>query len=187
MGLMLAMTNNMSFAQATKTADEKKAERKQLQTELKSKDVTKREDKIQKLAADPPKQVDVPSVDGLTKTSVGVLGTVVSANDFLSEFKREVVDKGDGEIDITTHKAKLDDYVKLAETLVATNKIIVGGTEQIKSVQADIKGLSVKQALPATKSVKFSTEALKLSGEELALQLKLVNNLISTIKSAENL
>jgi hypothetical protein len=186
MGLMFAMTN-MSFAQETKTADELKAERQQLQTELKSKDVTKREDRLQKLYADPAKQTGVQSVDGLAKTSVGILQTVISTNDFLSEFKREVTDNGEGEIDVTVHKAKLEDYVKLAEKLIATNKLVVEGTEEVKNVQADVKSLKPLEATKATKSVKVSTETLQLSGEEIALQMKLVNNLIATIKSADNL
>jgi hypothetical protein len=186
MGLMLAAAS-MSFAQEAKTADELKAEREQLKTELKSKDVIKREDKIAKLAATPPKQSSVQSVDGLAITSTGVLATVVSTNEFLSTFKREVTDNENGEIDITTHKAKLNDYVELASKLAGTSLLIVEGTEKIKGVQDEVKSLSPTQAMPATKSVKYSTEALQLSGEELSLQIKLVSNLIATIKSSDNL
>jgi hypothetical protein len=185
-GLMLA-TAGAGFAQEAKTADELKAERVELKTELKSKDVLKREEKIAKLAESAPKATNAQSVDGLAQTSVGVLGTVVSNNNFLSNFKREITDNENGEIDVTVHKAKLEDYTKLAGNLLATSKLITDGTAQLKDAQDDVKKLSKLEALSATKSLKFSTEGLKLSGEEVALQLKLVNNLIATIKSSENL
>jgi hypothetical protein len=186
MGLALA-TAGAGFAQEAKTADELKAERVELRMELKSKDVLKREEKIVKLVESAPKATNAQSVDGLALTSTGVLGTVVSNNNFLSNFKREITDNENGEIDVTVHKAKLGDYTKLAENLLLTSKLITEGTAQIKDVQNDVKSLPKLEALSATKSVKYSTEGLKLSGEEVALQLKLVNNLIATIKSSENL
>jgi hypothetical protein len=176
-----------AFAQEAKTADELKAEREQLKTELKSKDVVKREDKIAKLAATPPNQSSVQSVDGLAATATSVLVTVVSTNDFLSTFKTELTDNSNGEVDITSHKAKLNDYVELAAKLVQAGVLAAQGAEQLKSAQDDVKGLSPTQALPASKSVKYSTEALKLSGEELVLQTKLITNLINSIKAAGNL
>jgi CRISPR/Cas system-associated exonuclease Cas4 (RecB family) len=201
MGLMLA-TASVGFAQEAKTADELKAESEKLKTELKSKETVEREklqtelnsketverwEKIVKLLEKTLKETGVQSVDGLAKTAVGALIAVKSGNDVLSEYKREVADKGNGEIDITTHKAKLDDYVQLATNLTATSALIAAGTEQLKSAQDDAKKLSPLKAKPALQSVSFSTDALKLSAEEVALQVKLVNNLIATIKSAENL
>jgi len=186
MGVMLA-TTSIVFAQEAKTADELKAEREQLQTELKSKDTQKREEKLAKLAEKTPNETSLQSVDGLAKTAAGVLVAVKSGNDVLAQYKREVTDNGNGEIDVTAHKAKLNDYVQLATSLAATSALIATGTEQLKSAQDDAKSLSPLKAKPALSSVNFSSDALKLSAEEIALQTKLVNNLIATIKSSDNL
>ncbi|MDR0413040.1 MAG: hypothetical protein LBH61_04480 [Dysgonamonadaceae bacterium] len=176
-----------SFAQEAKTAGELKAEREQLQAELKSKGTKKREEKIVKLASETPKQTASQSVNGLVEMSKGILVTLVSNNEFLATFKREITDNGDGEIDVTTHKAKLTDYVGLAANLAAAGIQITSGMENLKGASDEVKSLSPLEAASAGKSVKFSSEALKLSGEEVALQLKLVNNLIATIKSSDNL
>jgi hypothetical protein len=187
MGVMLATTSVVGFAQEAKTADELKAEREQFQTELKSKETQKREEKLTKLAEKTPNEVNLQSVDGLAKTAVGVLVAVKSGNDVLAQYKREITDNGNGEIDVTSHKAKLNDYVKLATDLVATSALIATGTEQLKNAQADAKSLSPLKAKPVLQSVNFSTDALKLSAEEIVFQTKLVNNLIATIKSSGNL
>jgi hypothetical protein len=154
---------------------------------LKDKKTVDRQEKLVKLEEKTPDETSVESVDGLARTSVGALIAVKSGNDLLSQYKREIKDNENGEIDVTVHKAKLDDYVGLATNLAATSALIASGTEQLKNAQADAKKLSPLKAKPALQSVKFSTDALKLSGEEIALQLKLVNNLIATVKSSENL
>jgi hypothetical protein len=186
MGLMLAITSS-GFAQEAKTADELKAEREQLKTELKSKDVVKREDQIAKLNAKAPGTSSVTSIDGLVAAAAGIANTVVSTNQLLESFKREVTDSGNGEIDVTNHKAKFDDYVNLAAGLVLAGTQLAEASKQLPEVQKDVKSLSPVQAMPAGKSVKWSSEVLKLVGEELPLQVKLVNNLIATIKSSDNL
>jgi hypothetical protein len=183
---MMLVSSLFSYGQE-KTAAELKAEREQLHSELKSKEVVSREEKLAKLAEKAPGTTTVQSVDGLAKTAVGVLIAVVSANETLSQFKREVIDNGDGEIEVTNHSAKLDDYIELAKNLAATTVLIGTGSQQIQAAQNDAKGLAPLKVKPALSSVSFSTDALKLSGEEVALQTKLVNNLISTIKSAKNL
>jgi hypothetical protein len=73
----------------------------------------------------------------------------------------------------------------LAKSLAVTSALIVTGTEQLKGAQSDAKKLSPLQAKPVLKSVNYSS--MKLSGEEIAFQLKIINNLIATIKSSENL
>ena len=183
-GLVFSTQQNC-FAQE-KTKDELKAEREQLQTELKSKETVSREEKLAKLQEKTPSETGVQSIDGLAQNSTGVLISVKSANDVLAKYKTEIKDNGNGEIDVTTHKAKLNDYVKLAADLATTTALIAKGTEQLKGAQADAKSLSLLKAKPALSSVSYSTDALKLSGEEIAFQTKLVNNLIATIKASDN-
>ncbi len=184
LGLVFSMQQNC-FAQE-KTKDELKAEREQLQAELKSKETVSREEKLAKLQEKAPSETGVQSIDGLALNSTGVLTAVKSANDVLAQYKTEVKDNGNGEIDVTTHKAKLNDYVGLAANLAKTTALIASGTEQMKAAQADAKSLSPLKAKPALSSVSYSTDAMKLSGEEIALQTKLVNNLIATIKASDN-
>ncbi|MFO0414387.1 MAG: hypothetical protein ACK50E_01950 [Bacteroidota bacterium] len=168
------------------TAAELKAEREQLVVELKSKEYLNREEKLVKLSDKTPGETGTQSIDGLANTSTGVLGTLKANNDILAKYKREVTDKGNGEVDITNYKASLNDYVNLAAGLVVAGTQIAAGTEQIKNAQADAKSLSPLKAKGALNSVSYSTEALKLAGEEVAFQTKLVKNLIATIKSSGN-
>ncbi len=183
--LLIGITTFSSLQ--AQTAAELKAEREQLQTELKSKEAISREEKLAKLIEKTPKETGVQSVDGLAQNSTGILATVKSANDVLAKYKKEVTDNGDGEIDITPYEANLEDYQELAISLLGANTLIKTGTEQLKNAQVDAKSLPILKSKQALSSIGYSTEALKLSGEEILLQTKLVNNLISTIKASKNL
>ncbi|MDD3915272.1 MAG: hypothetical protein PHF76_11590 [Bacteroidales bacterium] len=183
-GLMVAMVQG-TYAQ--KTADELKAERQELQTELKAKKTVKRAEKLDKLAEQGmPTASNVSSVDALATSSAALLVTTKANNDFLSKFKRTVTDNGGGEVDVTTEKAKLNDYAQLAVALGVSIASVAAETQKVQAIKDEIKSLSPAQAMPATKSVKFSTDALDVCAGELQLQLKLVNNLIETIKSSGN-
>ncbi|MDR3266875.1 MAG: hypothetical protein LBT24_04810 [Tannerella sp.] len=187
MGLMLA-TASMGFAQEAKTADELKAERKEFQAEMKSKEAQKRAEKLAKLEQQgQPAACNVSSVDMLATSSSALLNTVQETNKLLDNYKNDVIDNGDGNIDITTEKAKLEDYIKLSLTLAEASARVAVETQKLQSIKDEIKSLAPTQAMPATKSVNYSTDALKISSEELSLQAKLVKNLIETIKSSNNL
>jgi hypothetical protein len=183
-GLMVAMVQG-TYAQ--KTADELKAERQELQTELKAKKTVKRAEKLDKLVEQGmPAASNVSSVDALATSSAALLVTTKANNDFLSKFKRTVTDNGGGEVDVTTEKAKLNDYAQLAVALGVSIASVAAETQKVQAIKDEIKSLSPAQAMPATKSVKFATDALDVCAGELQLQLKLVNNLIETIKSSGN-
>lgn len=177
----------ITFAQPGKTSEELKAEREQLKSELKSKDVVSREEKLAKISQKLPEPTNVQSVDGLVNISAGFLASVKSTNDFLQTYKREIVETSGGEFDITNHKAKLSDYEKLAISLAESLVAIVSGMEQLKNVQSEIKSMSPLAARPALKSLDFSKDALSLSKDEISLQAKIIKNLVSTIKSSNNL
>lgn len=183
-GLMLAMVQG-TFAQ--KTADELKAERQELQTELKNTKVVKRAEKLDKLVEQGiPATSNVSSVDALATTSAAFLVTTKANNDFLSKFKRTVTDNGAGEIDVTNEKAKFNDYVQLATALGVSIASVATESQKMQAVKDEIKSLSPTQGMAASKSVKFSADALDVCAGEMQLQLKLVNNLIETIKSSGN-
>lgn len=185
--LLIGFVTLLSVQIQAQTIEELKAERAQFKAELNSKDAVSREEKLAKLQEKAPGESGMQSIDGLALTSTGILVAVKSANDLLAQYKNEVKNNGDGEVEITTYKAKLSDYVKLGVDLLATVELIKAGTEQLKSAQADAKSLSPLKAKSALSSVDYSATALKLSGEEIAFQTKLVKNLIESIKASGNL
>jgi hypothetical protein len=169
-----------------KTKDELRAERQEFVSEMKSKDYEKRQKSLEKLTDSEPNKTGISNVDMLQESSKGFLTIVKANNDFLSKFKRDLIDKGSGEIDITLHKAEKGDYLKLAEEIAKTAPMVAIEAQKVQNIKDDVKSLPPTQALPATRSVKYSSEALQLSADELSLQLKLVNNIIATINSADN-
>jgi hypothetical protein len=186
----------MCFSQSKTDSELKELTPEELKTDRKSlegpiKESVEREKKLEDLDEKKVKikSAKVQSIDDLAKVSKGVLDNVVSANDVLSKFKREIIDRGDGEVDVTNYKAEKEDYLKLAGTLAQTTLEIATGTALLQTAQSDAEALKknplkAKDALP---SVSFSSEVLKVCGEEVALQTKLVNNLIATLRSSGNL
>ena len=172
-----------------KTEAELKAEREQIASELNSKDVIKRQEKLQKLneKAVKVKKTDLGSIDGLLETSTAVLGTVMSANDLLKKYGTEIKDNGNGDIEITKYAASLDDYTKLGVDLANAALLAADGAKRLESAQDDAKKLSPLKAKDALSSVSYSVDVLKLSAEEIALQTRIVTNLIESIKASKNL
>lgn len=189
LGLMLMMVTVFSVNAQQKTETELKAEREQIAAELKSKDVVKRQDKLVKLndKAAKVQTTGLGSIDGLAETSASVLKVVMSTNELLKQYRVEMTDNGNGEVEIAKYAANLDDYVKLGGELAQAAILAADGAKQLESAKDDAKKLSPLQAKPALSSVSFSTDALSLSAEEIALQTRIVTNLIESIKASKNL
>ena len=189
LGLMLMLITAFSVNAQQKSEAELKAEREQIASELKSKDVVKRQKNLVKLQEKAAKvdETGLGSIDGLAETSTSVLKTVMSTNDLLQQYRTEITDNGNGEVEIAKYSAKLDDYVKLAADLAQAGILAADGAKKLESAKDDAKKLSPLQAKPALSSVSFSTDALKLSSEEIALQTRIVTNLIESIKASKNL
>lgn len=173
-----------------KTEAELKAEREQIAAELNSKDVVKRQDKLMKLneKASKVKPTSLGSIDGLAETSTGVLKTVMSTNELLKQYRVEMTDNGNGEIEISKYAANFDAYVKLGADLAAAGLLAADGVKKLESAKDDVKKIkNPLQAKDAAASVSFSTDALSLSAEEIALQTRIVTNLIESIKASKNL
>ncbi len=134
-----------------------------------------------------PSTTGINSVDGLVNTIAPLLAIAVSTNDIMSEYKTEITDNGDGEIDITKFKANGKDYVAILPMLVQAGADAAKAAEQLKNVQNDIKSLSPTQALPATKSVNWSVDAIDITTSKLSETTKLLQNLINTLKATGNL
>lgn len=134
-----------------------------------------------------PAQTGINSVDGLVNTMAPLLAVAVSTNDILAEYKTEIVDHGDGEIDITKYKANAKDYLAILPMLTQASIDAAKASEQLKDVQNDMKSLTPTQALPATKSVNWSVDALDITTAKLTETTKLLQNLINTLKATGNL
>jgi len=179
----LVLFANVSMAQ---TADELKAERQQLKSEMASKDYQKMEKQYAKLG-DTPQSTNLNSVDGVVNASSSILTTVLASENLLNAFKVEINEVADGEIDITKYVANLDDYVATATALGAAAIEAKTATDQIKQAKNDIKGLSPVQAVPVTKAVDWASTALQVSVKKIDINTRLLQNLINSCKAAKNL
>lgn len=173
-----------SFAQS-KTADELKAEREVLKSELKSKDAEERKAKMEKLTE--PKTSGIASVDGLATNSTKMLVSTKEINTIVPEmYKRTVGESVDGVTDVTTKKPTMDELTALAVNIASQIKAVSDASNDVASATSDIKSASMMQAPKGTKSLNYSKDVLGLVLPELNLNLKVVNNLISTLKSSGN-
>ncbi|KLT70246.1 MULTISPECIES: hypothetical protein [Flavobacterium] len=183
LGLILVMQQNC-FAQA-KTKDELKAEREVLKSEMKSKDAEERKAKLEKLSA--PKPSGISSVDGLAANSSQMLTSSKELNVLIPEmYKRTVGESVDGVADVTVKKPTLDELNALGLNIATQIKTVSEASATVATASTDLKGAGMMQAPKGAKSLNFSKDVMALVLPELNLNLKVVNNLISTLKSSGN-
>jgi hypothetical protein len=184
LSLILTMQQNC-FAQA-KTKDELKAEREELKTEMKSKDAEERKAKFEKLAE--PKTSGISSVDALASSSTKMLISTKEINVLVPEmYKRTIGESVDGVADVTVKKPSLEELAALGLNIATQVKTVSDMSATIATASSDLKSASMMQAPKGAKSLNFSKDVLGLVLPELNLNLKVVNNLIATLKSSGNL
>jgi hypothetical protein len=184
LGLIFATTQNC-FAQE-KTLDELKAEREVLKAEMQSKEVLDRKAKFEKMTM--PKMTNINSVDVLAKGTNDLLLTQKNINTLLPEmYKRTVGESVDGITDVTVKKPSLEELLALGANITVQIKAVADISSSIPKASEEVKSASPLQAPAALKSVNFSKDALSLLAPELQLNLKIVNNLIATLKSSKSL
>ena len=182
LSLILVMQQN-TFAQKTK--DELKAEREVLKAEMKSKDAEDRKAKFEKLTE--PKTSGISSVDGLATNSTKMLVSTKEINAIVPEmYKRTVGESVDGVADVTVKKPTLDELTALGLNIATQIKAVSDASASVTTASADIKNGGMMQAPKGIKSLNYSKEVLGLVLPELNLNLKVVNNLIATLKSSGN-
>jgi len=183
LGLVFTMSQNC-FAQ-DKTKDELKAERDVLKSEMKSEEAKEREAKIAKL--EPPKTSGVSSVDALATNSFILLTSTKDINTQVPEmYKRTIGETVDGVTDVTVKKPTKEELASLALTIATQIKAVADASASVAGASADVKSASPMQAPKATKALNYSKDALALAGPELQMNLKVINNLIATLKSSNN-
>lgn len=183
LGLVFSSQQNC-FAQE-KTKDELKAEREVLKSEMKSKEAEERKAKFEKLEA--PKPSGVASVDQLATNSTSILTSTKAINAQIPElYKRTIGETVDGVTDVTVKKPTVEELAALALTITTQIKAVADASTAVTTASADIKNASPMQAPKAIKALIYSKDALALAGPELQLNLKVINNLIATLKSSNN-
>ncbi len=80
----------------------------------------------------------------------------------------------------------MEELVGLAANIATQIKAVSDASAAVKSASSDVKSASPMKAPKATKSLNYSKDVLALVGPELQINLKVVNNLISTLKSSDN-
>lgn len=182
LGLILVMQQNC-FAQKTK--DELKAEREVLKSEMKSKDAEERKAKFEKLSE--PKISGISSVDALAASSTKLLLSTKEMNLVVPEmYKRTIGESVDGIADVTVKKPSLDELATLGLNIANQIKTIGEAAASVAGIAGDIKSAGIMQAPKGLKSLNFSKDVIALVLPELGLNLKVITNLIATLKSSNN-
>jgi len=183
LGLVFSPQQNC-FAQE-KTKDELIAEREALKSEMKSKEAEERKAKFEKLKA--PKTSGIASVDELATSLTKLLTSTKDINAQVPEmYKRTIGETVDGVTDVTVKKPTLEELVAFATNISTQIKAVSDASDAVTDASSDVKDASPMQAPKAAKSLNYSKDVLALVGPELQLTLKVANNLIATLKSANN-
>jgi hypothetical protein len=185
LSLLLSVSQN-SFAQA-KTLDELKAEREAFKSEMKSSDAQKRQEKIVKMSTESPFVCEISSLDGLASNSQQILLATKSINLQIPElYKRTIGETIDGVTDVTVKKPTLNELTEFAGTILQQVEAVKNAAEGMKGAADEVKQASMLSKAKAVKTMNFTKDALALTGPELQLSLKVINNLVSTLKSSNN-
>lgn len=183
--LSLVFSSQQNCFAQEKTKDELKAEREVLKSEMKSEKAEERKAKFEKLEA--PKTSGLASVDQLATSSMLILTSLKAINAQIPEmYKRTIGETLDGVTDVTVKKPTVEELATFALTIITPIKAVADALTAVTTAAADITNASPMQALKATKALNYSKDALALAGPELQLNLKVINNLIATLKSANN-
>ena len=175
-GFVFSMQQNC-FGQE-KTKDELKAEREVIKTEMKSQGVLDRQAKLEKMEF--PKASGIQSVDDLASNSTVILAASKANTLLIPElYKRTIGETVDGITDQTVKKPTNEELATLALNLLAQIKAVADASD-------DISKAGAMQKIKAPKPLNYSKDILAMVGPELQLNLKMVNNLIATVKSASN-
>lgn len=184
LGLIFSTQQNC-FAQG-KTKEELKAEREALKSEMKSKEALDRKAKLEKLEAPTPSGIQ--SVDNLAVNSTAMLAKAKENNTLIPEmYKRTIGETIDGVTDVTVKKPTLEELTSLAANLGIQIKAVSDASANVANASNDIAKASPLKAPKATKVLNYTKDVNSLLLPELQLNLKVVNNLIATLKSSANL
>lgn len=177
------MISSVSFAQ---TQEELNAEREMLKKEMKSEKSVERQKKLEKLEL--PKTSSIKSVDELAVNSGVLLVATKELNNQIPElYKRTIGETVDGITEVTTDKPTLEELESVAGLILAQIQTVDNYTIIAQNVAGDVKSANPLSAGKALKALNFSKDVLSLTLPELKNNLVVIKNLISTIKTSNNL
>ena len=173
------------FAQQ-KSEEELKMDSEKIRNDLNDKEAAARKVKIDALAL--PKTSGVTSVDNLAISSSAFLKTVNDNNTLIPQLYTRITHQNlDGQsVDVTEKKPTLDEMVSLSGNIATQIAAVQVASASIPSISEEVTKTSPLKAPKASKAMDYSKEALALVLPELQLNAKVVNNLISLIKSSKN-
>lgn len=173
----------VAFAQTT---EELKVEREMIKKELKSEKTIERQKKMEKL--EEPKQSGVSTIDNLASNSALLLLNSKNLSAQIPElYKRTVGETVEGITEVTTDKPSLEELENVALAIGAQVLLVNNYAGIATEVAGDVKKANPLAAGKVLKSLNFSKEVLSLTLPELNNNLIVIKNLISTIKSSNNL
>ena len=183
LGLVFFMQQNCVAQEKTK--DELKAERDVLKAEMKSQEALDRKAKLEKLET--PVPCGIQSVDALAVNSTAMLSTSKENNTLIPEmYKRTIGETIDGVTDVTVKKPTLEELSNLASNIGIQIKAVTDASANVANASNDISKASPLKVPKATKVLNYTKDVNSLLLPELQLNLKVVNNLIATLKSSTN-
>lgn len=145
-------------------------------------------EKLSKSLEKAPKDCGVEGIDTYVNgCKTAATGAVATAAQLKGLYSRQIGETQDGVTDVTVKKPSLQDWVALGTTLATqTAGIAKVGAAAANAANA-VKEAPKMKAIGMAKSVKWSADALSLTGKALAEQAKAVKEIIDVLKSGNNL
>lgn len=148
----------------------------------------KRVEKIQKLCKKDPAECKVPSVNEFARKSFQTaLGAAATAEKLENLYYRQIGQTKDGVTDVEIVKPTLSDWTELAAAIALEGEGVATATKMGEVAAQDIKNTKGLAAVAGAKVMKWSTDCLAVTSEEVAAQAKAVKEIIDTLKSNGNL
>lgn len=178
----------MMFHAFAQTAQELKAERAVLKSELTSKDAKKLDKAWMDLSQkETPSVSGVNSIDALVDINKSLLATLIATENILGQYKISITESKDGEVEINKYTAKLNDYLAQLPLLVKAGTDAAQAAQKIEEVKNDVKSLNPAAAMPAIKAGNWAVKATEVNVKMIERDTKLLNNLINSCKATKNL
>jgi hypothetical protein len=135
-----------------------------------------------------PKVSGVASLDNLAANSTILLAATNKLNLEVPElYKRTVGESIDGITDVTVKKPTLEELESVAKTILLQIETVGNYSAVLGTVAGDVKNVNPLAAGKALKVLNFNKDVIALTLPELKNNLSVIKNLISTIKTSDNL
>lgn len=193
--ILLNPQNCISADKKAKANEEKKSlgsvnpkiveETKSLVAEMKLKESEERKKKLKELSK--PDPTDLKNIDQLATNTTKSLESTIEFNVLVPEmYKRTIGETIDGVTDVTVKKPSGKELLALAENIANQIKSVSELSKAVPAASDEVKSAGFMKAAKAAKSLNYSKDVLAITAPELELNLKVVKNLIETLKSSGN-